>query len=77
MVYLCNYTIYQFIGILIIKKNLNLILKKFPNSENYYSTAFSIPIYFLNKKKQFKIVNLINSFFKNKISDKKKCIYIK
>lgn len=47
------------------KKKFKFDIKKFPNSENYYSTAFSIPIYFsLNKKKQFKIVNLINSFFK-------------
>lgn len=47
------------------KKKFKFNIKKFPNSENYYSTAFSIPIYFsLDKKKQFKIVNLINSFFK-------------
>lgn len=47
------------------KKKFKFDIKKFPNSENYYSTAFSIPIYFsLDKKKQFKIVNLINSFFK-------------
>lgn len=47
------------------KKKFKFNIKKFPNSENYYSTAFSIPIYFsLDKKKQLKIVNLINSFFK-------------
>ena len=47
------------------KKKFKFNIKKFPNSENYYSTTFSIPIYFsLDKKKQFKIVNLINSFFK-------------
>jgi UDP-4-amino-4,6-dideoxy-N-acetyl-beta-L-altrosamine transaminase len=47
------------------KKKFKFDIKKFPNSENYYSTAFSIPIYFsLDKKKQLKIVNLINSFFK-------------
>lgn len=47
------------------KKKFKFDIKKFPNSENYYSTALSIPIYFsLDKKKQFKIVNLINSFLK-------------
>ncbi len=47
------------------KKKFKFDIKKFPNSENYYSTALSIPIYFtIDKKKQFKIVNLINSFFK-------------
>ena len=47
------------------KKKFKFKAKKFPNSENYYSTALSIPIFFsLKRKKQFKIINLINSYFK-------------
>ena len=46
------------------RKNFKFKFKEFPNSENYYSTALSIPIFFsLTKKKQFEIINLINSYF--------------
>ena len=44
---------------------IEILKKKLSNSKNHYSTTFSIPINFsLSRKKQFKIVNLINSFFK-------------
>lgn len=47
------------------KKNFKFQKKKFPNSENYYSTALSIPIFFsLKREKQFEIIDLINSYFK-------------
>lgn len=48
------------------KKKFNFNHKKFPNSEDYYSTALSIPIFFsLKRKKQFEIIRLINSYFKD------------
>tara|TARA_B100001063_G_C16773912_1_gene563671 strand:- start:3228 stop:4388 length:1161 start_codon:yes stop_codon:yes gene_type:complete len=47
------------------KKNFNFNIKNFPNSEDYYSQAISIPIFFqLTHKKQFQVIKLINSFFK-------------
>ena len=49
------------------KKKFNFNLKNFKNSEDYYSRAISIPIYFsLTHKKQLKIIELINSFLEKK-----------
>ncbi len=49
------------------KKIFNFKLKNFKNSEDYYSRAISIPIYFsLTHKKQLKIIELINSFLEKK-----------
>ena len=47
------------------KKKFKFNYKDFCNSEDYYSRAISIPIYFTIKyQKQLEIINLINSFLK-------------
>ncbi len=47
------------------KKKFKFNNKDFCNSEDYYSRAISIPIYFKMKyEKQLEIINLINSFLK-------------
>ena len=49
------------------RKKFNFNLKEFKNSEDYYSSAISIPIYFsLTYKEQLKIINLINFFLEKK-----------
>jgi len=48
------------------KKKFKFNPKNFPNSENYYSSAMSIPIFYsLKNKKQMEVINLINSFLRN------------
>ena len=47
------------------KKILKVKKSNFPNSENYYSEAISIPIFYnLKKKKQLSIINNIKFFLK-------------
>ena len=47
------------------KKILKIKKSNFPNSENYYSEAISIPIFYnLGKKQQLKIINNIKKFLK-------------
>ena len=47
------------------KKKFKFKLKDFKNSEDYYSRAISVPIYYsLAKTKQLQIINIINSFLK-------------